>query len=104
MSRPEPPPFDEPWQAQAFAIAVALNERGLLDWREWTETLGPEIARGPEESGNEAYFLAWLSALEAILVTKRMAGEAEIAGLAAAWRAAARATPHGKPITLPGRG
>ena len=104
MSRPEPPPFDEPWQAQVFAIPVALNERGLLDWREWAQALGAEIARGPQESGNEAYFEAWLRALEHILDAKRLAGAAEIANLAAAWRAAAEATPHGKPIVLPGRG
>jgi nitrile hydratase accessory protein len=104
LSRPEPPPFDKPWQAQAFAIAVALNERGLLDWREWAQALGAEIALGAQEAGNEAYFQAWLRALETILVAKRLAGAAEIDGLAEAWREAAEATPHGKPIVLPGRG
>lgn len=100
MSAPEAPPFDEPWQAQAFAIAVALNERGLFTWSEWARALGAELAAGPREAGNDAYFQGWLRALEHILVGKGVASAAELAGLAERWRAAALATPHGQPITL----
>jgi nitrile hydratase accessory protein len=102
LNAPEAPPFDEPWQAQVFAMAVALNERGLFDWSEWAEALGAEIAAGPPEAGNEAYFQAGLRALEKILVAKGATGTAELAGLAQAWRAAALGTPHGQPILLGG--
>ena len=100
MTAPEAPAFDAPWQAQAFAIAVALNERGLFAWSEWTKALGTEIAAGPSEAGNEAYFQAWLRALEKVLIAKGVASGGELHDLAEAWRAAAEATPHGQPIVL----
>ncbi len=103
MSAPEAPPFDEPWQAQVFAMAVLLNQRGLIDWSEWTHALGAEIAAGPQEAGNDAYFQSWLRALEKILIAKGVASATELAGLAEAWRAAAAATPHGRPIVLGAR-
>ena len=99
-SAPEPPPFDEPWQAQAFAMAVSLEQRGVFDWSEWTRALGAEIAAGPDEAGHEAYFQAWLRALEKILIARGVASGAELQDLAEAWRAAAEATPHGRPIVL----
>lgn len=100
MNAPEAPPFEEPWQAQVFAMAVMLNERGLFDWSEWASALGAEIAAGPQEAGNETYFWNWLRALEKLLIAKGVAGGQELADLAQAWRAAAAATPHGRPIVL----
>ncbi len=100
MNAPEPPSFDEPWQAQVFAMAVALNQRGLFTWSEWARALGAEIAAGPQEAGAGVYFQAWLRALEKILADKGLASTTALASLAEAWRAAALATPHGKPIVL----
>lgn len=91
--------FDEPWQAEAFALAVQLHERGLFTWREWSETLGGEIARRAER-GEEDYFLCWLSAIEILVERKAIASRAELAGIADAWREAYRTTPHGKPVRL----
>lgn len=59
-SAPEARPFDEPWQAEVFAMAVSLEQRGVFDWSEWTRALGAEIAAGPDQAGHEAYFQAWL--------------------------------------------
>ncbi len=98
-SAPEAPPFDEPWQAQAFAMAVSLNQRGLFSWSEWTKALGAEIAASP----GEPYFQAWLRALEKILIAKGVTSDAGLHDLAEAWRAAAEATPHGRPIVLGAR-
>ena len=95
MNAPERP-FDEPWQAQAFAIAVSLNERGLFSWSEWTRALGAELARAHERT----YYEVWLDALEALLRAKKLAGEGELEALADAWKHAAEATPHGQPIRL----
>lgn len=100
MTPPDAPAFDEPWQAQAFAICLLLSERGLFSWSEWTVALGAELKRAPQDPGNEAYFLAWLAALEKLVVAKGAAREAELADLSTAWIAAARATPHGRPIAL----
>lgn len=99
MSRPEAPAFDEPWQAQVFAMAVTLSERGLFSWQEWTEAFGSEL-KGVSEPGNDAYFRAWLRAFERLLVDKAVAREGELPALAQAWLAAAAATPHGEPIVL----
>jgi nitrile hydratase accessory protein len=92
-----PEPFAEPWQAQAFAFAVALNARGLFSWGEWAEALGAELKHG------HAYWDAWLEALEELLVAKGVAAPGELAALAQAWTQAAEATPHGQPIVLRGR-
>jgi nitrile hydratase accessory protein len=99
LNPPEPKAFGEPWHAQAFAIAVALSERGLFTWAEWTQALGAEIARAPERDYHEC----WLEALEGLIATKGAATRGELATLAEAWIEAAHATPHGKPIVLPSR-
>lgn len=95
------PVFAEPWHAQAFAMAVELNARGVFAWSEWAETLGAEITRtGPDATGDDAYYSAWLKALETILDRKGLVPEAERANRESAWDRAARATPHGQPIEL----
>ena len=81
-------------------MTVLLNERGVFSWSDWAGVFGAEIAAGPQEAGNEVYFQAWLNALEKILVAKGIATPAGLTELAAAWRAAAEATPHGQPIVL----
>lgn len=100
MLPPDAPPFEAPWQAQAFAFAVTLNERGLFSWKEWTTAFGAELAAGPQDSGNEAYWRAWLATVEKLVVAKGAARPGELETLAAAWIRAAEATPHGQPILL----
>src|SRR5439155_20316164 len=39
------PVFREPWEAQAFAMTVALYRRGLFAWTEWAAALAEEIKR-----------------------------------------------------------
>lgn len=93
MNPPEQP-FAAPWQAQAFALAVALNEAGWLDWGDWSRAFG--AARASEGD----YFTDWLETLERILADRGVAEAAEMRTLAAAWARAAAATPHGTPISL----
>lgn len=93
MNQPEQP-FASPWQAQAFALAVALNEAGFLDWGDWSEAFG--AVRAAE--GN--YFTDWVATLEAILARRGLADPAEVDALAAAWARAAEATSHGQSISL----
>ena len=79
---PEGPVFREPWEAQAFAMAVALHERGLFDWGEWTAVLGDEIkraqAKGDPDTG-ETYYRRWLAALERIVAEKGVTDAAALA-------------------------
>lgn len=95
--------FREPWEAQAFAIAVALHERGLFSWPEWAAALAAEIQaaqdRGDPDTG-ETYYHHWLAALERLLVTKQATDAVTLARYRQAWKHAASRTPHGTPIEL----
>jgi nitrile hydratase accessory protein len=97
------PVFREPWEAQAFAMAVALYERGLFTWPEWAATLADEIKRA-QEAGDpdtgETYYRHWLAALERLVAGKGAADAATLARYRHAWQHAALRTPHGRPIEL----
>ena len=93
------PTFREPWEAQAFSIAVALSERGIFTWKEWADVLAGVIA-APQSSAL-SYYEQWLLALEKLVTSRMLVGEQELAARREAWRAAALATPHGQPIVLP---
>lgn len=95
MNPPEHPVFDEPWEAQAFAMVVKLHERDLFTWSEWTEVLGREL-----QSTGKSYYESWLAALEAIVETKGLMSATERLQRVADWDRAAHATPHGQPIVL----
>ena len=97
------PVFREPGEAEAFAMALALNERGLFTWKEWAETLGAEIKRaqaaGDPDTG-ETYYLHWLNALEKLVAQKGVASLDTLHRYRDAWDRACDRTPHGKPIEL----
>jgi nitrile hydratase accessory protein len=90
------PVFAEPWEAQAFAMAVKLNEAGVFQWGEWAETLGAELKAHHERP----YYESWLAALERLVLAKGVMTEGERLARVEAWDRAAKATPHGQPITL----
>ena len=99
------PVFREPWEAQAFALAVELAEAGHFTWNEWAETLGAEIAaaraRGDPDLG-DTYYRHWLRALERLVAEKGLAGRADLTARRAAWEKAYQETPHGQPVELKG--
>ena len=90
------PVFAEPWEAQAFAMAVKLNEAGVFGWSEWAETLGAELKAAP----GRPYYESWLAALERLAEAKGVTSREERAARIEAWDRAAKATPHGQPIRL----
>jgi nitrile hydratase accessory protein len=97
------PVFDEPWQAQAFAMTVKLNENGQFTWSEWAEIFGQEITMATENGqgvGNEAYYLCWLAALEKIVGQKELLTEEQLRFRKEEWRQASAHTEHGQPIEL----
>jgi nitrile hydratase accessory protein len=100
---PDGPVFKAPWEAQAFALVLALHQRGVFTWPEWAATLADEIKRaqraGDPDTG-ESYYHHWLAALERIVAEKAVADRATLARYRVAWHHAARRTPHGSPITL----
>ena len=99
----EGPVFREPWEAQAFATALALHERGLFTWPEWAATLADEIKRaqaaGDPDTG-ETYYRHWLNALERLVAAKGVTDAQTLARCRDAWDRAADRTAHGAPIEL----
>jgi nitrile hydratase accessory protein len=99
----EGPVFAEPWQAQAFALAVKLSEEGHFTWSEWAATLGAELKaaaeRGEPDDGSR-YYHHWLAALERLVARKGLADPAALAARKEAWADAYRHTPHGQPVEL----
>ena len=99
----EGPVFREPWEAQAFAMAVLLQEAGIFAWSEWARALGEEIAAaqaaGDPDRG-DTYYRHWLAALERILAEKGITSHAQLERQRRAWQHAAERTPHGAPIEL----
>jgi nitrile hydratase accessory protein len=99
----EGPVFREPWEAQAFAMALALHARGVFTWGEWAAALAAEIKRaqaaGDPDTG-ETYYLHWLAALERLVAEKGVASGETLHRTKHAWEHACERTPHGKPIEL----
>ena len=97
------PVFRAPWEAEAFALAVSLKERGLFTWKEWAATLGDEIkkaqAAGDPDTG-ETYYQHWLATLERILAEKGVVERGVLVHTRDAWRRACARTPHGTPVEL----
>jgi nitrile hydratase accessory protein len=97
------PVFREPWEAQAFAMALTLHERGLFTWNEWAATLADEIkraqAKGDPDTG-QTYYRHWLATLERLVAEKGVASPATLRRYHDAWDHAADRTPHGSPIEL----
>ena len=95
--------FAEPWQAQAFALAVELSDRGHFTWKEWAGALADEIAaaanRGEADDGSH-YYEHWLAALERLVTAKGLSEPAALVARKEAWTDAYRHTPHGKPVEL----
>jgi nitrile hydratase accessory protein len=97
------PVFAEPWQAQAFAMAVQLSAAGHFTWTEWTTVLGAQLQaaadRGEPDDGSR-YFEHWLAALEQLVAEKQLTDRTALRARKAAWADAYRRTPHGQPVEL----
>ena len=97
------PVFREPWEAQAFAMTLALHERGVFTWPEWASALAAEIKRaqaaGDADTG-ETYYSHWLNTLEKLVAEKGVATQDTLARYRDAWDRACDRTPHGEPIEL----
>jgi len=97
------PVFREPWEANAFAMAVRLNEAGVFTWVEWAATLASEIDRAQADGDRDlgdTYYRHWLNALETLVASKGLLGVSDMARRKEEWRRAYLATPHGAPIEL----
>ena len=97
------PVFAEPWEAHAFAIAVKLSEKGLLKWSEWLDVLAEEIKEAKEQGNpdfGKTYYQFWLTALETILLEKKILKKSDLKSMMEQWRRAYLSTPHGITVKL----
>ena len=99
----EGPVFAEPWQAQAFALAVQLHAEGAFAWTDWAAALAAELkaaeARGEPDDGSR-YYEHWLAALEGLVSARGLLSPGDLALRKVAWAAAFERTPHGRPVEL----
>jgi nitrile hydratase accessory protein len=95
----EGPVFAEPWQAQAFALALKLHETGAFTWPEWADTLSTELLADPDDDGSR-YYEHWVAALERLVTSRNLAGSDELNTRKDAWKNAYLRTPHGQPVEL----
>lgn len=93
------PVFAEPWQAQAFALALKLHEAGAFTWPQWAEALSQALARDPQDDGTR-YYDHWVEALESLVTARSLASVSELSARKSAWTEAYRNTPHGRPVEL----
>lgn len=97
------PVFAEPWQAEAFALAVRLSAQGHFTWAEWAAALADELqasaARGEPDDGSR-YYHCWLTALEGLVVARQLSDPGALLASKNAWAEAYRRTPHGRPVEL----
>jgi len=98
------PVFAEPWQAQAFALAVNLSDQGHFTRKEWAAALAEELRaaadRGEPDDGSR-YYEHWLAALERLVAAKGLTEASALLARKEAWTDAYRRTPHGRPVELP---
>ncbi|KND58289.1 Cobalt-containing nitrile hydratase subunit beta [Candidatus Burkholderia verschuerenii] len=89
------PVFQTPWQAQAFAMTLALHERGVFTWTEWAHALSEAIrdaqAAGDPDRG-DTYYAHWLAALERICTAKGCTNADALAHRRDEWDEATRRT------------
>lgn len=100
------PVFAEPWEAQAFALAVKLSEKGYFTWKEWAAALADELKKAAdrgEADDSSRYYRHWLAALERLVLAKGLTDASAMLEREEAWAEAYRHTPHGKPVELKGR-
>jgi nitrile hydratase accessory protein len=95
----EPLNFAEPWQAQAYALVQTLIEKGLFSAGEWSDALGANLRKRPDDDG-AFYYDAWLATLEELVVANTTVLPGDLAALKQEWRQAYETTPHGKPVDL----
>lgn len=95
--------FQEPWQAEAFALAVAAHQGKMFEWRDWVgrfSSTNESAALEAADDLNRAYFKHWLSALEKMLTSGAFVTPQEVEQRVAQWRRAYLRTPHGLPVEL----
>lgn len=70
--------FDATWEANAFAITLALQECAVFDWNAFRDRLIAELADAEAQGHASSYYERWLAALEQLLADKGLVSPAEL--------------------------
>jgi nitrile hydratase accessory protein len=71
--------FSAPWEARAFSLAVALSEKGVYAWKEFSQALAAQTAAADQQGGAEHYYERWLESLEHLVLEKGLVNQEELA-------------------------
>ncbi len=94
------PVFAEPWQAQAFALALHLHAQRAFTWTEWADALSERLKTAGTDDDGSRYYEHWLETLEGLAKTKSLLTAKALADRKDAWVDAYLRTPHGRPVEL----
>ncbi len=97
------PVFDEPWQAEALAIADILVSKGMFSARTWSEALGKALKDAQSVGAvdnQQTYYNCVLSALEQLVAEHSDIDQQTMATKRQDWEHAYLSTPHGQPVRL----
>ena len=100
---PPEPEFDEPWQAQALALADTMVQAGRFTEVEWAKALNAALTEAEALGAPDTldtYYTAVVVALERLCEARAGISGEDRALRRAAWEAAYRRTPHGQPVVL----
>ncbi|MBP1154084.1 MULTISPECIES: nitrile hydratase accessory protein [unclassified Paenibacillus] len=74
--------FQEPWEGKIFAMAVALDKKGLYVWNDFRDKLAEEITKAekndPNHETEKYYYEHWQTALEKLLIEKKIVSEDQL--------------------------
>ena len=62
--------FQAPWEARAFGLAVALNEKDIYEWREFSAELAATIAAAEHNNDPSSYYARWVASLEELIIAR----------------------------------
>ena len=97
------PVFDEPWQAEALAIADTLVSNGMFSAGQWSQALGEALRIAESEGAADdqaTYYNCVLRALEELVAEHGEIDRQAMAGKREDWEQAYLSTPHGQPVRL----
>ena len=100
---PRSPAFDEPWHAQALALADSMVQAGHFSAPQWSEALGAALREANTDGApdtDETYYSAVLNAVERLAASHTPLSPQNLSDRKSEWIAAYRRTPHGRPVVL----
>jgi nitrile hydratase accessory protein len=95
--------FDEPWQAEALAIADTLVRNGMFSAGSWSQALGEALRKaeaGGASDDQQTYYQCVLTALEGLIAQHSEIDRPAMTAKRDDWEQAYLSTPHGQPVKL----